>query len=91
MPNPKPQLTGDRSSVYIPAATLEPLKREVVVNAPPKVHAPNFINDVAAGKVELPIIPRVVQRLIQRCATPTSMHARSAKPWRRTRCSAPRC
>ena len=26
--------------------------------------APNFINDIAAGKVELPTIPRVVQRLI---------------------------
>jgi HD-like signal output (HDOD) protein len=47
-----------------PAYVLEPMKRAlpaVETNAP---RAPNFINDVAAGKVELPIIPRVVQRLI---------------------------
>ena len=28
------------------------------------MQAPNFINDIAAGRVELPTIPRVVQRLI---------------------------
>ena len=30
----------------------------------PVVSRPNFINDIAAGKVELPAIPRIVQRLI---------------------------
>lgn len=50
---------------YIPAFTLEPEKRA----APPSPTAavnttPRFIDDVAAGRVELPTIPRVVQRLI---------------------------
>ena len=47
-----------------PAYVLEPLKRAAVVNEAPVVRAPNFINDVAAGKVELPMIPRVVQQLL---------------------------
>jgi HD-like signal output (HDOD) protein len=47
-----------------PSYVLEPLKRAVVVNEAPTVRAPNFINDIAAGKVELPMIPRVVQRLL---------------------------
>jgi HD-like signal output (HDOD) protein len=47
-----------------PAYVLEPLKRAAVVNEAPIVRAPNFINDIAAGKVELPMIPRVVQRLL---------------------------
>ncbi|MGZ5891681.1 MAG: HDOD domain-containing protein [Caldimonas sp.] len=49
---------------YIPAFTLEPEKRAAQTNEAPTVRAPNFINDIAAGRVELPTIPRVVQRLI---------------------------
>ncbi|MDQ6640371.1 MAG: HDOD domain-containing protein [Pseudomonadota bacterium] len=47
-----------------PAYTLEPTKRaaEAAPGAGPRT--PNFINDIAAGKVELPTIPRVVQQLI---------------------------
>jgi HD-like signal output (HDOD) protein len=49
---------------YIPAYTLEPTKKVVEANRPPTVRVPNFINDIAAGRVELPTIPAVVQRLI---------------------------
>jgi HD-like signal output (HDOD) protein len=49
---------------HTPAYTLTPLKRAAEVHAPPTVRAPNFINDIAAGKVELPTIPRVVQGLL---------------------------
>ena len=51
-------------ATHIPAFTLEPAKRAAAVNEAPKVQAPNFINDIAAGRVELPTIPRVVQSLI---------------------------
>ena len=47
-----------------PAFVLQPLQRVVEKNEAPTVRAPNFINDIAAGRVELPTIPRVVQRLI---------------------------
>src|SRR3982751_4060385 len=53
-----------RSATYVPAFTLEPEKRAPVVHEKPPVQAPNFINDIAAGKVELPTIPAVVQKLI---------------------------
>ena len=56
--------TTDTSATYVPAFTLEPAKPKVVVNEKPTVQAPNFINDIAAGKVELPTIPAVVQKLI---------------------------
>ena len=56
--------TTDHAATYVPAFTLEPAKRAAEANAPPTVQAPNFINDIAAGKVELPTIPAVVQRLI---------------------------
>ena len=50
---------------YVPAFTLEPLKKQVeVVDEADAVRTPSFINDVAAGRVELPTIPAVVQRLI---------------------------
>jgi HD-like signal output (HDOD) protein len=52
------------NQAYVPAFTLEPEKK---VAAPPPDNGPrtpNFINDIAAGRVELPTIPRVVQRLI---------------------------
>ncbi|MEO7336422.1 MAG: HDOD domain-containing protein, partial [Caldimonas sp.] len=52
-------------ATYIPAFTLAPVERVVEANAPAPVNrAPNFINDIAAGRVELPTIPRVVQKLI---------------------------
>ena len=56
--------TDDRSATYVPAFTLEPAKRAAVVNAEPTVRAPNFINDIAAGRVELPMIPSIVQGLM---------------------------
>ena len=58
------QATAPRSATYVPAFTLAPEKRAPEVHAPPTVQAPNFINDIAAGRVELPTIPAVVQRLI---------------------------
>jgi HD-like signal output (HDOD) protein len=56
--------TTDRDATYIPAFTLEPPKPKAEVHEKPTVQAPNFINDIAAGKVELPTIPAVVQKLI---------------------------
>jgi HD-like signal output (HDOD) protein len=55
---------ADDRYMVAPAFTLTPTKKAVEVNAAPVVRAPNFINDIAAGRVELPTIPRVVQRLI---------------------------
>ncbi len=52
------------SQAYVPAFTLEPTKAAVDTTAAEVVRRPNFINDIAAGRVELPTIPRVVQRLI---------------------------
>ena len=49
---------------HTPAYTLEPEKRVVANDQPSHPRTPNFINDIAAGKVELPTIPRVVQQLI---------------------------
>ena len=51
---------------YIPAFTLEPTQSAAAVapEAGAAVRTPRFIDDVAAGRVELPTIPRVVQRLI---------------------------
>jgi HD-like signal output (HDOD) protein len=49
---------------HTPAYTLEPTQRVVVNDQPSHPRTPNFINDIAAGKVELPTIPRVVQQLI---------------------------
>jgi len=49
---------------HTPAYTLEPTKRVVENNQPSHPRTPNFINDIAAGKVELPTIPAVVQKLI---------------------------
>lgn len=50
---------------YIPAFTLEPIQRAAVKSEPgAAARTPRFIDDVAAGRVELPTIPRVVQRLI---------------------------
>jgi HD-like signal output (HDOD) protein len=59
------KLTEDRSDVYVPAFTLTPEKKDLDPNRNADVvQRPNFINDIAAGKVELPTIPAVVQKLI---------------------------
>jgi HD-like signal output (HDOD) protein len=55
---------------HTPAYTLEPTKRVVDTSAPAHPRTPNFINDIAAGRVELPTIPRVVQRLIDALRDP---------------------
>ncbi|MEO7853856.1 MAG: HDOD domain-containing protein [Rubrivivax sp.] len=50
---------------YIPAFTLEPPKQVVAAPLPDDtIRAPRFIEDVAAGRVELPTIPSIVQRLM---------------------------
>ena len=48
----------------IPAFTLAPEKKAAAPKPAGTPATPNFINDVAAGKVELPMIPRVVQKLL---------------------------
>ena len=57
---------------YIPAFTLEPAKSAAAATpqAGAAVRTPRFIDDVAAGRVELPTIPRVVQRLIAALRNP---------------------
>jgi len=52
------------SQTYVPAFTLEPEKRAAAAKPADGPRTPNFINDIAAGKVELPTIPRVVQQVI---------------------------
>ncbi len=47
-----------------PAFTLEPMKRAAETRPANAPRTPNFINDIAAGRVELPTIPRIVQRLM---------------------------
>lgn len=49
---------------HIPAFTLVPEKRVVEAKPAAGRATPRFIDDVAAGRVELPTIPGVVQRLI---------------------------
>ena len=57
--------TTDRAATYVPAFTLAPDEaRRRGPRAADGRSTPNFINDIAAGKVELPTIPRVVQQLI---------------------------
>lgn len=59
------KLVEDRNDTYIPSFTLRPEKQELDPKRNADVVArPNFINDIAAGKVELPTIPAVVQKLI---------------------------
>jgi len=55
---------ADMIEANTPAFTLEPLKKTADTNPGSASRTPNFINDIAAGRVELPTIPRVVQRLI---------------------------
>lgn len=58
--------TADMNKDHIPAFTLEPPKRAAEPSQAGAVvtRTPRFIDDVAAGRVELPTIPGVVQRLI---------------------------
>jgi HD-like signal output (HDOD) protein len=59
------KLVEDRNETYIPSYTLTPEKKELDPNRNADVVArPNFINDIAAGKVELPTIPAVVQKIM---------------------------
>jgi HD-like signal output (HDOD) protein len=58
------------TSTYIPAFTLEPQRRTVEKNAPAAIRTPRFIDDVAAGRVQLPTIPRVVQSVIKALRDP---------------------
>jgi HD-like signal output (HDOD) protein len=59
-----PKRVADMDHTYIPAFTLEPPKRAAEAPQASASRTPRFIDDVAAGRVELPTIPRVVQRLI---------------------------
>ncbi|MEP7299000.1 MAG: HDOD domain-containing protein [Burkholderiales bacterium] len=52
------------NQTYVPAFTLEPTKKAPERVVPPAVSTPRFIDDVTAGRVELPTIPRVVQRIV---------------------------
>jgi HD-like signal output (HDOD) protein len=53
-----------------PAFTLQPMKKAEAAPRPSGPRTPNFINDIAAGRVELPTIPRVVQGLISALRDP---------------------
>ena len=52
------------NQAYIPAFTLEPPKRAIETKQAVAARTPRFIDDIAAGRVELPTIPRVMQMLI---------------------------
>jgi len=54
----------------IPALTLEPLKRAPEKVEVPSSRTPRFIEDVAAGRVELPVIPAIVQQLMNALRNP---------------------
>ena len=58
------------SHTYVPAFTLEPEKRAAAPKPADGPRTPNFINDIAAGKVELPTIPRVVQQVAEALRDP---------------------
>jgi HD-like signal output (HDOD) protein len=59
-----PNRAADMNKDHIPAVTLMPEKRAVAPKPAAGPTTPRFIDDVAAGRVELPTIPGVVQRLI---------------------------
>ena len=59
-----PNHAADMNKDHIPAFTLVPPKRATEVNRPVASRTPRFIDDVAAGRVELPTIPGVVLRVI---------------------------
>ncbi len=56
---------------HIPAFTLVPEKRAVEARQATSPATPRFIDDVAAGRVELPTIPGVVQHLIAALRDPS--------------------
>jgi len=58
------------SHTYVPAFTLEPEKRAAAPKPAEGPRTPNFINDVAAGKVELPTIPRIVRQVAEALRDP---------------------
>ena len=58
------------NQAYIPAFTLKPKKEAAAPKPDSGPRTPNFINDIAAGRVELPTIPRVVQRLLSALRDP---------------------
>jgi HD-like signal output (HDOD) protein len=56
---------ADMETTHIPAFVLTPPKQAPHANQPaPRPPVPAFLKDIEAGRVELPIIPDVVQRLI---------------------------
>jgi HD-like signal output (HDOD) protein len=57
-------VTSAMNKDHIPAFTLTPPKRVVETNQAPASRTPRFIDDIAAGRVELPTIPSVVQQLM---------------------------
>jgi HD-like signal output (HDOD) protein len=61
---------ADMNKDHIPAFTLVPEKRAAEAKPPAGPATPRFIDDVAAGRVELPTIPAVVQRLIKALRDP---------------------
>ena len=67
---PASQKNDDLTGQYVPAFTLEPDRKVVEVDPTPVIQAPNFINDIAAGRVELPTIPRVVQQVMEALRNP---------------------
>jgi hypothetical protein len=79
------------SQTYVPAFTLEPEKRAAAPKPADGPRTPNFINDVAAGKVELPTIPRVVQQVLAALRDPDVDARKIGERCRRIRCSRPRC
>ncbi|HEY4069234.1 MAG TPA: HDOD domain-containing protein [Burkholderiaceae bacterium] len=55
----------EMEKTHIPAYVLEPEKRAPIKNAlPARAPTPEFLKDIEAGRVELPTIPSVVQRLM---------------------------
>ena len=54
----------------IPAFTLVPDKKAPEKVQPPASNTPRFIEDVAAGRVELPVIPAIVQQLMNALRNP---------------------
>lgn len=65
-PRPAQQMKHDG----IPAFTLQPLKKTPEKAQETTSRTPRFIEDVAAGRVELPVIPAVVQQLMNALRNP---------------------
>ena len=61
-----PDTAAHMSATHIPAYTLKPTQTVAVapIESTPVASVPRFIDDVASGRVELPTIPRIVQRVI---------------------------